>query len=130
MKAETKELLDEMLTLSKKKLPPRFYMKHLLDALENCTDINLPLTTTWLLNWLKEGNKDFSVRESYEFDHKNDKARFQEFFNHCTVLNNIFILKDNNIIWQEAVNEEEKKEIRGYVDENYDWKMRYRIRKK
>ncbi|MGB0868174.1 MAG: hypothetical protein ACPGSD_01140 [Flavobacteriales bacterium] len=126
MKAETKELLDEMLTLSKKKLPPRFYMKHLLDALENCTDINLPLTTTWLLNWLKGGNKDFSVRESYEFDHENDKARFQEFFSYCTTLNDIFVLHVNAITWQDSVSEEEKMEILDYVDKNYDWKMRYR----
>jgi len=127
MKAETKELFDEMLTFKRRKLPPRHYMNHLLDALENCTDSNFSVTITKLLNWIKRSNRDNTLKETYEIDNENDKIRFQEFFSYCTTLNDIFVLHVNAITWQDLVSEEEKMEILDHVDENYDWKMSYRV---
>ncbi|MGB0868181.1 MAG: hypothetical protein ACPGSD_01175 [Flavobacteriales bacterium] len=130
MRAEITELLDEMLTFKKRKLPPRFYMNHLLDALENCTDKNFPIVITRLLGWLRMSSVDVSLMGGYSFDDENEHIRFQQFFEYCNTLHGVFVLNNNGIIWKDSVNEQEKNEIIEYVFKNYEWKMRYRSRKK
>jgi hypothetical protein len=126
MTTEIKELFDEMLTYKRRDNLPKHYMKHLLVALEKGTNGNFSLTITWLLNWIKESNRNATNKEICEFDHENDKDRFQELFKYCITIHNIFVLDINSITWQDSISEEEKSEILDYVDMNYDWKMRVR----
>jgi hypothetical protein len=130
MRTEIKELFDEMLTYKRRDNLPKLYMNYLLEALEKSTDGNFSLTITWLLNWVKESNRNATNKEIYKFDHENDKDRFQELFKYCTVIHNVFVLHVDSITWQDSISEEEKSEILDYVDMNYDWKMRVRVRKK
>ncbi|WP_204344523.1 hypothetical protein [Psychroserpens algicola] len=125
MRQEITELFNEMIAYVRDiniELPER----HLSKAFIEMKSPDFGLSTKSLIQWIKRIKKDLRL-EIYEFkDVKQDK--FESLFKYCPLLNDVFILNKNSIVWNETLTNEEILEIIDYVDINYQITLRVRYR--
>ncbi|WP_299883596.1 hypothetical protein [uncultured Lacinutrix sp.] len=123
-----KEIIKEIVEY-KKTIKP---IKDLIEVEKNIGYEELSNLIGWLLHWQKAiHNPNISWPDE---DYKNEEyilndvliKDYPDFFKHCPELSEVFSLKKDRITYNENLTEEEKIEIREYIDEHHKIKRRIR----
>lgn len=132
MKTIIKELLDEMIVFKK----TMKLSNYLTLADEHLKNWELSSCVGGLLLWNKFIAKNMILdrqRHTLEYmlvTHEIDYKQFSTLFTYCPELNEIFILASDRIKFQPTLTEEERAEIRVYIETNYKTTLRMAIRYK
>lgn len=124
-----KDIIKEIVQYKKTMQP----IKDLIEIEKKIGYENLSNLIGWLLHWQKAiHNPNVSWPDD---DYKNEEyilndiliKDFPKFFKYCPELSDVFTLKDDRIIYNENLTEEEKVDIREYIDEHHKIKRRIRM---
>ena len=88
-------------------------------------EFDLKISVKKILQWLKTAFKTRENLEAKEFQSQDKQSikRLEKLFKECPGLKKIFLLNGNSITWHSSISDEEKEEIRAYVDENHIIKL-------
>jgi hypothetical protein len=126
MKEIVKEVLDEMMKFHNKVSIPH---NHLKKAFEEMESPGFSLSTRSILQWLKEVSLGWESIDKYEI-HPLQEKRYSNLLSLAPALNELFTLDSGHIIWNDSVTDEEKVEIRDYINKNHKIVTRIRMRKR
>jgi len=120
MKIEKKTLIDEIINFVQKTGFPEKYLKK---AFLEMGARRFRISLTQFLNWIYTTDKTIDS-SGFILDHENDKANFNLLFKYSKKMNELFTLKEEEVIWNSNLTENEKNEIIDYVNLMYTPRLR------
>jgi len=117
MKATIKTLIDELIEYTKTRLPS----DQLKKTFEILGQAGLYIVTSQLLQWNKNADqkRPYVDKDKYSIEGEGLYDKYKIFFSESKKMEILFKLDKDSVIFANSITEEEKQEIREYINSNY-----------